>query len=181
MRPQRRLTIGFIFSVWLTFQGCDPGYWVGVRANLKEPLSPVCIEETLHKLPEIDRIAISKSEPRDATYLRDPSRPEQVPAQYMFGAGPDKGLITQFKTQQGRTGFLAGVDATGVTAEDQVERIQLFNARIAVQVARQCNARFLDNTAFLCTPDRAMCREAVKISIKRDRQRSHASEPASYK
>jgi hypothetical protein len=133
-----------------------------VRANLKEPLSSACIEQTLHKLPEIDRIAIHKS-----TSLREASRPEQVPAQYMFEGGPNKGLITQFQTQEGRTSFLSGADAMGVTAEDQVERLQLFNARIAIQVAQACHARFVDASPFICFPDRAACRQVLQNQVSK--------------
>lgn len=167
-RLHLRPTIGLLFSVWITLQGCDPGYWVGVRANLKEPLSPGCIEDALHKLPEIDRITVYKAAPRDATYLLETSKPEQVPDQYMFEAGQEKGLITQFQKQEGRTSFLAGIDATGVTpSEEQAERIQRFNARIAVQVAQRCNARFLDDSRFMCFPDRAGCRLALQMQMSK--------------
>jgi len=164
----RRSRIGLLLSAWMTFQGCDPGYWVGVRADLKEPLSPACIEDTLHTLPEIDRITVSKSAPGDAPYLPEASRPEQVPDQYMFEAGQKKGLITQFQKQEGGTNFLVGVDATGVTPSDeQVEQIQRFNARIAVEVAQTCNARFLDDSRFMCFPDRVGCRQALRMQMSK--------------
>jgi hypothetical protein len=162
MWPHSEPKIGFLFLVWITFQGCDPGYWVGVRANLMQPLSPECIEETLHQLPELDRISVHKSGSSNTTYLREASRPEQVPDEYIFEAGQQKGLITQFQKQEGRTSFLAGVDAVGVTSEDQVERIQRFNARIASQVARTCHAKFFDDSRFMCFPDRMGCREALR-------------------
>jgi hypothetical protein len=84
----------------------------------------------------------------------------------MFEAGPQQGLITQFENTRGRTTFLAGIDALAVTADDdQVERIQRFNARIAMQVTQACNARFVDDTRFLCFPDRAACRQAVQNQL----------------
>jgi hypothetical protein len=160
MQPRVQIGIAILFSVFLHVQGCDPGYWVGVRANLKEPISPECIENTLRALPEIDKLMIQKSDPRDAWYLPRTSMVQQPPDQYMFEAGDDKGVITQFEKQEGRTSFLAGVNGMG-PAEERMEDMQLFNARIAIQVARACNARFLDDTGFLCTPDRLRCREAL--------------------
>jgi hypothetical protein len=159
--------IGLFFSISITLQGCDPGYWVGVRANLKEPVSPECIEDTLHKLPEIDRVTIYQSEARDSLHLRDVSirdaSPERVPDQFIYEGGDEKGLITQFQKAGEPTTFLAGVDALGMAAEEgEVERIQRFNARIAIQVAQACNARFMDDNRFLCFPDRAACRQAVQ-------------------
>jgi hypothetical protein len=40
MRLERLSSVGFLFSIWISFQGCDPVYWVGVRANLEESISP---------------------------------------------------------------------------------------------------------------------------------------------
>lgn len=153
--------IAILFSVSLS-QGCDPGYWVGVRANLKEPISPECIENTLRKLPEIDKLTIQKSDPRDAWYLPRTSMVQQPPDQYMIEAGDDKGVITQFEKQEGRTTFLAGVNGMG-PAQERMEDMQLFNARIAIQVAQACHARLLDDIGFLCTPDRLRCREALGV------------------
>jgi molybdopterin-guanine dinucleotide biosynthesis protein A len=138
---------------------------VGVRANLKEPVSAECIENTLHALREIDRVSVQKSGP-SRVWVPDAPSPEHVPDQYMFEAGPQQGLITQFENTRGRTTFLAGIDALAVTADDdQVERIQRFNARIAMQVTQACNARFVDDTRFLCFPDRAACRQAVQNQL----------------
>jgi hypothetical protein len=94
MQPRVQIGIAILFSVFLHVQGCDPGYWVGVRANLKEPISPECIENTLHALPEIDKLMIQKSDPRDAWYLPRTSMVQQPPDQYMFEAGDDKGEKT---------------------------------------------------------------------------------------
>jgi hypothetical protein len=164
--PHRSIArIGILLWVGIAFQGCDPGYWVGVRANLKEPISPECIEHTLRKLPEIDRVTIYESQPRDAWYLPQASRVEQSPNQYMFEAGQEKGLITQFQKQEGATSFLAGVNGLGMTPpQDKIDTMQLFNARIAIQVARACNARYLDDGRFMCLPDTVRCREALQKS-----------------
>ena len=83
------------------------------------------------------------------------------PDQYMFEGDGDKGVITQFEKQEGRTSFLAGVNGMG-SAQERMEDMQAFDAQIAVQVARACNARFLDDTGFLCTPERGRCREALQ-------------------
>jgi hypothetical protein len=138
-----------------------------VRANLKEPVSPECIEDALHKLTEIDRVTIYQIEAPDSLRLRDASirdaSPERVPDQFIYEGGDEKGLITQFQKAGEPTTFLAGVDALGMAAEEgEVERIQRFNARIAIQVAQACNARFMDDNRFLCFPDRAGCRQAVQ-------------------
>jgi hypothetical protein len=149
---------GFVLSVLLAFQGCDPGYWFGVRANLKEPLLPECIETTLRKLPEIDRVTISKSQVPDAS-LPQTSSVKHSPDQYVFEAGDQRGTITQFQ-KEGRTSLLAGVNGMG-PSQETMETMQVFNARIAKHVAEACHARFLDAPPFLCTPDRIRCREAL--------------------
>ena len=156
-------SIGILSSMWMILQGCDPVYWVGVRASLKEPIQPTCIEDTLHMLEGIDRVSIQKSEPTDAWYLSQAARGEQVPDRYMFEAGHQKGLITQFQ-KEGRTTLLAGVNGTGMTPpEDTIEAMQLFNARIAMQVAQACNAKYFDDDRFICLPDTAQCRETLRI------------------
>jgi hypothetical protein len=132
---------------------------VGVRANLKEPISPTCIEDALRKLEGIDRIAIQKSDLPSTWNLS--ARNEKFPDQYMFEGGPLKGMITQFE-KEGRTTFLVGVNGTGLTPpKDTVENMQLFNAHIAVQVAQKCNARYSDDGYFICSPDTARCRETL--------------------
>src|SRR5687767_3983606 len=129
MRPEVKITIAILFC--FSFQGCDPGYWVGVRANLKEPVSPACIENTLRKLPEIDRVTVSKSDVADAWYLPQTSSVKQSPDQYMFEAGEQKGMITQFQ-KEGRTSFLAGINGMG-PSQETMESMQVFNARVARQ------------------------------------------------
>jgi|SRR5688572_4066239 len=160
---ERRLgtSTGIVLSLMFAFEGCDPGYWFGVRANLKEPILPECIETTLRKHPEIDRVTVSKSEVPDASSLPPTSSVKQSPAQYMFEAGDQRGIITQFQRKEGRTSFIAGVNGMG-PSQETMENMQIFNARIAKQVAEACNARFLDDPSFLCTPDRVGCREALQ-------------------
>ena len=160
---ERRLgtPAALVLSLVFAFQGCDPGYWFGVRANLKEPMLPECIETTLRKHPEIDRVTVSKSEVPDASNLPKTSSVKQSPDQYMFEAGDQKGIITQFQREKGRTSFIAGVNGMG-PSQETMENMQIFNARIAKQVAEACNARFLDDPGFLCTPDRVRCREALQ-------------------
>jgi hypothetical protein len=162
MRQRHLQGAGVLCFLSITLQGCDPGHWVGVRAELKEPLSPKCIENTLHKLPEIDKVAISTSP------SPDPESRGRTPAQFTYEAGHGKGLITQFQKQEGRTSFLAGVDAlTVMPSEDETERIQAFNARIAIQVAEACHARFLDESRFICFPDRPRCRQVIQNQVRK--------------
>jgi hypothetical protein len=159
---QRRvpITIAMLVFVWLACHGCDPGYWLGVRADLKEPMSPQYIENTLRKLPRIDRVTVYTSESRHSYYLPEASVVRQPPDQYIFEAGDDKGMITQFQKEDGRTSFLAGLNGMG-PPEEKMETMQVFNARIATQVARACHVTYVDDGRFICTPDRVRCREAL--------------------
>ena len=153
--------IGVVLSVVIVFEGCDPGYWVGVRVNLKEPISPECIENTLRKLPEVHRVTRHQSESPDVSDLSRSSTVNQSPDQYLFEAGDDKGVITQFQQENGRTSFLAGVNGMG-PSQERMEDMQIFNARIAKQVVQACDAMLLGTPSFVCTPDRVRCREALR-------------------
>jgi endonuclease III len=45
--------------------------------------------------------------------------------------------------------------------EEKMETMQVFNARIATQVAQACHVMYVDDGRFICTPDRVRCREAL--------------------
>lgn len=121
---------------------------------------------TLRKLPEIDRVTVFQSDVSGATYVSQLSSVKQSPGQYLFESGNQKGIITQFQKQEGPTSFLAGINGMGPSTET-MEHMQIFNARIAQKVAEACEARFLDDPKFLCTPDRVQCRGALSSQVSK--------------
>ncbi len=150
--------------IWMSvaLEGCDPGYSIGVRADLARPLDPQCIENTLRKVEGITEVTVHKSEPRKVWYLFKGVRDEQYPDQMLFESSEGGGVLVQHQVDDGHTLFRAHSDTLHPKPPDEyIQKALELDARVGAQVALACKAEYIAGGEFRCFPDSVRCREIV--------------------